>query len=273
MSDTVIALLAIVLYFAGASMLAARLLRGPDLSTSAKHRGLIVGYGAVILHGVVLYHRLFTAYGLNLGFFNAASSIAWLMALLLLVAALTRPLENLGIAILPLAAITLGLDSVFSVQHPVFAGSPWELSAHIVLSLLAYSLFGIAALQALVLAVQERHLRDHRPGGFIRALPPLQIMEQLLFQMLYAGFVLLSLALLTGIIFLDDIFAQHLVHKTVLSAAAWLIFGILLWGRWRFGWRGRVAIRWTLSGFAVLVLAYFGTKLVLELVLGRTPTL
>ena len=86
--------------------------------------------------------------------------------------------------------------------------------------------------------------------------------------MLTAGFILLTLSLLTGAIFLENIFAQHLVHKTSLSLLAWIVFAILLWGRWRSGWRGRRAIRWTLGGFSVLVLAYIGSKLVLELVLG-----
>ena len=103
----------------------------------------------------------------------------------------------------------------------------------------------------------------------VRTLPPLEVMERLLFQMIGTGFALLSAALLTGIVFLEDIFAQHLVHKTVLSIVSWMIFGILLWGRWRFGWRGRTAIRWTLSGFLFLILAYFGSKLVLELILQR----
>jgi ABC-type uncharacterized transport system permease subunit len=95
------------------------------------------------------------------------------------------------------------------------------------------------------------------------------VMESLLFQMIATGYALLTLALVTGILFLEDIFAQHLVHKTVLSIIAWLVFGILLWGRWRFGWRGRVAIRWTIGGFIFLMLAYFGSKFVLELVLNR----
>jgi ABC-type uncharacterized transport system permease subunit len=94
-------------------------------------------------------------------------------------------------------------------------------------------------------------------------------MENLLFQMLTAGFILLSLSLFSGILFLEDLFAQHLAHKTVFSIIAWLVFGTLLWGRWRFGWRGRTAIRWTLSGFFFLMLAYFGSKLVLEIVLQR----
>jgi ABC-type uncharacterized transport system permease subunit len=90
-----------------------------------------------------------------------------------------------------------------------------------------------------------------------------------MFQMIRIGFVLLSLALFTGVLFLEDIFAQHLVHKTVLSIVAWLVFATLLWGRWRFGWRGQVAIRWTVGGFVFLMLAYFGSKLVLELILNR----
>ena len=97
----------------------------------------------------------------------------------------------------------------------------------------------------------------------------LQTMESLMFQMLAIGFTLLTLALVTGILFLEDIFAQHLVYKTFLSIAAWGIFSILLWGRWTFGWRGRKAIRWTLSGFGLLILAYFGSKLVLEIILDR----
>ena len=93
-------------------------------------------------------------------------------------------------------------------------------------------------------------------------------MESLLFQMIATGFALLTLALVTGFLFLEDIFAQHLVHKTTLSIIAWFVFGILLWGRWRFGWRGQTALRWTIGGFIFLMLAYFGSKFVLELVLN-----
>jgi len=94
-------------------------------------------------------------------------------------------------------------------------------------------------------------------------------METLLFQMIGIGFILLSLSLLSGIFFLQDILAQHLVHKTFLSISAWVVFAILLWGHWRYGWRGKVAIRWTISGFVVLMLAYFGSKMVLELILNN----
>jgi len=211
-----------------------------------KTRIIIVGLLAVMLHAITLYHNLLIPEGLNLGFFNAMSLIAWLMALLLLLAAFTNPVENLGVFLLAL-----------------------ELKLHILMSVLAYSLFGLAAIHALLLAVQDHHLRNKRPGGFIRALPPLQTMENLLFQMIAFGLGMLTLSLITGSLYLDDMFEQRLAHKTILSMIAWVVFATLLWGRWKFGWRGKKAIRWTLSGFIVLMLAYLGSKWVAEIILGR----
>jgi ABC-type uncharacterized transport system permease subunit len=268
MSTTLIAASAIALYLVTSALLGLRLLRGAGGAAAVVKPALLaLGLGAVALHGGLLQQALFTPAGLNLGFFNAFSLTGWLIALLLLLSAFTRPVENLGIALLPLAALALALAGLFPSQHLLAVSGPWPLKAHIVLSLTAYSALGIAAVQALLLAVQDRHLRNRQPGGFIRALPPLATMETLLFQMIGAGFVLLTLALLSGFIFLEDLFAQHLAHKTVLSIIAWLVFAALLWGRWRSGWRGRTAIRWTLAGFVALMLAYFGSKLVLELIL------
>ena len=133
-------------------------------------------------------------------------------------------------------------------------------------SVVAYSLITLAAFQAGLLAYQDHSIRAHHPGGFIRYLPPLHDMETLLFQFLGFGFLCLSASLLTGFFFLEDIFSQRLVHKTVLSIIGWFILGILLFGRLRFGWRGKKAIRWTLSSFAFLMLAFFGSKLVLEFI-------
>jgi len=127
----------------------------------------------------------------------------------------------------------------------------------------------IAALVAVMLAIQERALRTRRLGGLHAVLPPLTLIEAMLFQLIGAGFVLLSLTLLTGALFVEDLFGQNLVHKTVLSFAAWLLFGALLFGRWRYGWRGRRAVRLTLIGMMVLLLAFFGSKFVLEIVLKR----
>jgi ABC-type uncharacterized transport system permease subunit len=260
---------AVILYLLTSAALTVRLATSVSAVRLSRGTVLLLGFGAVVLHALVLYPELMTGHGLNMGFFNAASLVALLMVFLLLLTALRQPVENLGIPVLPIAAVTLALGFWNPGGHTDITSTNWQLDMHILFSVLAYSLFSLAAVQALLLDVQDRHLRNRRPGGFIRALPPLEVMERLLFQMIATGFALLSAALLTGMVFLEDIFAQHLVHKTVLSIISWVIFGILLWGRWRFGWRGRTAIRWTLSGFVFLILAYFGSKFVLELILNR----
>ena len=135
------------------------------------------------------------------------------------------------------------------------------------ISVIAFSLIMLGACHATLLAYQDHLIRSHHPGGFIRFLPPLHEMETLLFQFLGFGFIALSASLITGFIFLEDIFEQHQVHKTVLSIVGWFILGILLFGRFQFGWRGKKAIRWALASFAFLMLAFFGSKLVLEFIL------
>ncbi len=268
---TIFALIAILLYLSGSALLARRLWQGGTYS-AAQPVGrvpLLTGWSlAVVLHAVAIYGDAFTATGIDMGFFNALSLAAWLIALLLLVASLRHPLELLGIVLLPFAAVALALEVAFSGPGTATTLPP-GLQIHILLSLLAYSLLAIGAIQAILLAVQNHHLHHHHPGGFIRALPPLAIMEGLLFQIIGLGFLFLSASLITGFIFLDDLFGQHVAHKTVLSIFAWGLFAGVLFGRWRFGWRGRIAVRWTLGGFLTLALAYFGSKLVLELMLGR----
>src|SRR3569833_3070691 len=258
MTTTYIAIPAMILYLAAGFKLGLRLAKGSQVSGS-KFPFLVMGLIAVVLHTVVLYQNLFLVSGLNLGYFNALSLLSWLIAFLELMAALFQPVENLAIS----------LEMAFPSIHVVSENLPATLRVHIAISMLSYSLFSIAAGQAILLAVQNRHLHNKRPGGFIRALPPLETMEALLFQMIAVAFVLQSLSLLSGILYIDDIFAQHLAHKTVLSIAAWLVYATLLIGRWRFGWRGRKAIRWTMGGFITLLLAYLGSKWVLEILLHR----
>lgn len=262
--------LASLLYILAAGRIAAGLLHPEPTSLERKRLYLLIGAAALILHALVLYHFIHTTQGLNLGFFNALSLVTWMIGLFVLVGAFTSPLENLTIILYPVAALCLLLQITLPSSRIVPASTPAGLQAHILLSICAYSLLGVAALQALVLALQERQLRRKHPGTIMRALPPLQVMENLLFQLITIGFFLLSLSLATGFMFLHDPFAQHLVHKTVLSLLAWLTFAVLLWGRWARGWRGQTAIRWTLGGFACLMLAYFGSKLALELILHRT---
>lgn len=278
MTTYILSSIAIVLYLILAALLGKRLFAKPahvmnsEASTDSSRKWMLsIGSVAWLTHAVVLYNNIFieSGMGLNMGFFNAASSITWLIVILLLVTSITKPVANLGIAIFPLASIALIMENVFPSNHIILTNQASELRFHILISILAYSLFSIAAIHAVLLAIQNKFLREKHPGGFIRALPPLETMETLLFQMIGMGFILQSLSLLTGFVYLEDMFEQHLVHKTVFSIAAWLIFAILLWGRWQFGWRGRTALRWTFTGFVILLLGYLGSKMVMEIVLSR----
>ncbi len=269
MITTITAFLAITCYAAAGIFIAIRLFKGHGGKQPSRTVGIGLGLAGVILHTVVLYQNIHLDSGINLGFFNAGSLVMWLILLLLMVSSLTKPVENLGIVLLPIAIIAVAMELYFPATRLLPADSSWGLRVHVIISLLAYSLFTLASVQAILLSIQDHHLRQRHPGGFIRALPPLQTMEQLLFEMIGLGFLLLTFALLSGFLFLSDIFAQHLVHKTILSIFAWVVFGILLWGRFRFGWRGRKALIWTQVGFVVLALAYFGSKFVIELLLSK----
>ncbi len=256
---------AAALYLATAVWLIVRISGG---GTQKNKPGVLaLGFVAIALHILTLSPSLFTAAGLNLGFYSMVSLTSLLIVLLLWIAALGKPVENLGITILPLAGLSVVLDMTLPAQHLFQGRPPLSLEIHILTSMLAYSLLALAAAQAILFAIQDWRLRNRRPGGFVRALPPLETMELLLFQAIALGFILHTLALLSGAVAVQDLFAQQVVHKTILSLIAWVLFAILLWGRWRFGWRGRVAIRWTLIAFSILLLAYFGSKLVLEVLL------
>jgi ABC-type uncharacterized transport system permease subunit len=258
------------LYLAATALIIIRLKKRAQGIEVSRTAIFILWAVALALHTLVLFERIVTPDGLNLQFYNALSMVALMVAAILFGATLRQPLENLAIAQLPATAVSLILDPI--ITHEIVTTTPANsaLQIHVLISLLAYSLLAIAMLQALLLAIQDWHLHNRQPGGLIRALPPLQLMEVLLFQLITIGFLFLTLALFSGFLFLEDIFSQHLVHKTALSIGAWLIFAILLLGHWRFGWRGRTAIRWTVVGVIILMLAYFGSKLVLELLLQRT---
>ncbi|MYB89805.1 MAG: phosphohydrolase [Proteobacteria bacterium] len=223
---------------------------------------------ACLLHAAYLYPQTFTAQGLNLTFYNAVSILFFIIAVLVLALSMARKAELLGLLVLPIVVTSIAL----TIYRPEIAASTLNLHGlqlHIVTSLFAFSVLAISALQSILLFAQDRHLRKHQLGGMTRALGPLHDTEKFLFQTIGVGFLLLSVALVTGFLFLEDMFEQHVVHKTVLSVLAWLVFALLLWGRWQFGWRGSMAMRWTLGGFGFLFLAYLGSKFVLELILQR----
>ena len=183
------------------------------------------------------------------------------------IALLWRIDHVVGALVLPMAAVA-PLVPVAWPAHAVPAGAA-SAPIHAAISILTYAVLSLAALQALLLAWQEHRIRTKRPGGAVRSLASLDTQERWLFRLVGIGFFLLSLSLASGFMFVQDMMAQHLAHKTVLSCTAWVIFGALLWGRWRYGWRGQTAVRWCLGGFVVLVLAYFGSRLILEVLLDR----
>lgn len=219
---------------------------------------------ALILHGWVVIHQSGLPHELSLPLFTSMAATTFIIVLLHIILCLKQAADYLGIAVYPIAAITL-VASQASGGGTQISGDAVQI--HVFSSLLAYAVLALAAAQAILVSIQRHYLSRHKPIGFMRALPPLDMTESLLFTLLSAGFVLLSICLASGFFYLEDMFAQHLVHKTVLSCIGWTIFSVLLFGRWQFGWRGKRAVQWTIAGFAILILAYFGSKIVLEILI------
>lgn len=266
MLKTLFILVALAGYAAATAALYRHLRRG------VPGRGVVLGAAlvAALAHGAELGRTVLVGGAVDLSFYHALSIVAFAVVLLVLAGGLVRRMEVPGLILFPLAMLVLLAEWLLDSPALLVAERSWQFNLHIALAVLAYATLSIAAAHALVLWVHERRLKRHQLQGVTSGLPPLASTENLVFQLIGAGFGLLTLTLVTGALFVDNLFAQHLVHKTVLSIVAWVVFGVLLWGRWRYGWRGRTAVGWTLAGMSVLVLAYFGSKLVLELVLGRT---
>jgi len=222
--------------------------------------------GAIVMHGLFSLNEIITARGINLGLLPMASVITLAISAILIASSLRRRVANLMIAIFPLAIITILATLATKNDYMPRQHLPGGILGHIILSVIAYGLLAIAALQAILLSFGDYELK-HRKFGLLRHLPPLQTMESLMFELLWSGLTFLTLSIASGFIFLDNIRDPGLIHHTTITLAAWLVFAILLWGRHQLGWRGATASRWTLSGFALLLVGYFGSKLVLEIIL------
>jgi ABC-type uncharacterized transport system permease subunit len=270
MTKALLTLPATAFYFSAAVLLWKGLRTSGRLASPIRLGIVALAAGALAMHAGLLYGDLFQG-NFNLGLTNAASLVAWAVALLFLTTALFQPIESLGVLILPMAAAILLIEWIWPTRHLNLPGASPVQAAHIVISLLAYSLLSIAVVQSLVLGVQERALHQRQAGGFLKSLPPLETMELLLFRMIAIGFALLTLTLVSGVFFSEQLFGQPLrfTHHVVLPLLAWVVFAVLLAGRRLYGWRGRMAVRWTLAGFLLLVLGYFGSKFVLEILLQR----
>lgn len=231
--------------------------------------GLNTAALAWLLHGYSLCTGIFRTGNLALDLGAASAIVGWVIAAIALLAAL-KSVRFTVISALLLTGAGAGA-ALLDAGFPDPAAEPlgWTLAAHVVLAVVAYALIAVGAVLALALWSLNRRLHQRQPLGWLHSLPSVEAIEAGMFQAITAGFSLLTLTLFSGFIFVEDLFAQHLVHKTVLSCLAWLMLAILLFGRHRFGWRGRTAVRWVLGGFLLLILAYFGSKFVLEVILNK----
>ncbi len=226
----------------------------------------------LILHGNLLYRDIFTAGGFNLGLFNALSAILWLTALIYWLANIKHQLHSLQAFVLPPAALFVLLSAINIQSYaPPAENTSALFIAHVSIAILAYSLFTFASLHALLMAIVERSLHNKPTLIKLPSFPPLMVMESLLFEVISIGFTLLTLTVFSGMLFSEEIFGKPLqfTHKVVFSIASWCIYAWLLYGRFRHGWRGKTAIRWTLFGFTLLLLAYVGSHFVLQMLMNR----
>ncbi len=226
---------------------------------------------ALVLHAWLAASDVARPEGLDLSFANALSVVAGLVAVIAWATGLMRTLPVIATVVLPMAGVFSLLPVLSPNPHPFpFAEAPWA-AAHVGVALLAYALFIVAALQALVLMWLEKRLHRGFADPATADLPPLLTLERFLFRFVGLGFLLLTLTVASGVIFSEEIFGKPLTwnHKTVFSILSWLVFGGLLLGRRQYGWRGRIALRWILTGTTLLFLAYLGSKFVLEVLLHR----
>lgn len=239
-----------------------------DVRTASTTRTVFVfGVLAVLAHAVSAGGVIHNSAGYHFGIVEISTLICAAISLLVLISNLRKPLGVLIMGLFPLAIVAI-LASIFI--RSTYPPRPLEpgLAGHILVSILAYSMFTIAALQAGFLAFQNYQLRHRHAASVIKRFPPLQDMESFLFELLWAGQILLSLGIVAGFIFVEDMWAQGLPHKTVFALLAWTVFSVLLWGRHQRGWRGTTAIRGTLIGFGLLILGFYGSKFVLEYILS-----
>lgn len=223
---------------------------------------------ALTAHLLALWNTIVVGHSLQISAITAFSLLTWQSATLLWIFSLRERLHILGVALYPLAAVLVLVNALVPASGNQVPLEDWTIGVHIAFSVLSAGLLTLASITAVASAILDQVLRNPSSLSLLQRMPPLQTLERLLFQLIGIGFILLSLTILSGLLFVHDLFGQHLAQKTLLTILAWAMFGVLLWGRVRHGWRGRVAIRWALSAYGTLVVAYFGSKLIVEQILG-----
>ena len=234
--------------------------------TSQWRQTAFLGICAIVAHALATY--LPTQAGeSSLGFYRVASLILLSMGVISVVALLIRPLHTLLIVLFPLAALAILVATFAPDTSRPMSGLSTGILAHVSASIISFAVLALAVLQGLLVKLQSRQLRQHRTKGIVRKLPPLEAASSLFFELIGAGFLILTLAIGTGAIFIEDIFGQHLVHKTVLTLLAWCLYSVLLIQYLRRGWRVQSAITVNAISFSLILLGFFGSKLVLELLI------
>ncbi|WP_077528869.1 cytochrome C assembly family protein [Vreelandella utahensis] len=264
MGTTIIAFTAVILYGAGTLLQALRIRSD---NQRAGWLAQFTGVLAVAAHLSFALRFMVLEGGVNLSVLVAGTAIAALLAALVLILSLRYPMQPLLLIAYPIALLSILVKLAFYTGPRIIDGSNLGVLLHVSLAITAFSLLALAAIQAVLLYFQHHHLKAHHNGFLVRALPPLETMEALLFGLIHTGVAILTLAIITGAIFVQDLFSQQLAHKTVFTLLAWLVFAALILGHQIRGWRGAVASRWTLAGCILLALGYFGSRLVIDVIL------
>jgi ABC-type uncharacterized transport system permease subunit len=244
----------------------------PASQSGLPRRDRLILLAAILVHGLALHGALFPGGNqMRFGFGVSLSLMVWLAICFYWVETLYTRLDGLHGLAMPAGAVTVLIPLVFPGEHLLVNAASPAFRAHFIIAMLAYSLFTLAVLHAMLMSVASRQLHNARFNRALASLPPLLTMEALLFRLIAIAFVLLTLTLLTGVLFSETLFGQPFRgdHKTIFAFISWFLFGALLVGRRAWGWRGRKAVRWTLAGFAALMLAYVGSRFVIEVILHR----
>jgi len=266
-------LIAVACYVIGASWLATATYQHRSDPFSVHGRGgriaaVAIACVGVLIHAIAMMQERRMAPGAALSLGDTLALVSLTIAITAIVMAVKPGRRGMAALLLFIAAM---LEVAFSEGARRFSiGQPgWELAFHVAMATTAFAFLTIGMVLAIAQVIVDRRLRSRQPLGLLKILTPLESLESGCFQSIFAGFAVLTLALVSGAFFVQDLFAQHLIHKVVLAIIAWIVFGVLLLGRFRFGWRGRQALRWTFAGYTLLGLSYFGSKLILENILGK----
>ncbi len=261
LATAISAVLASLLYFWASSYIW-RKIQNPTQS-EIHSRIIKIVLIAVLLHAYALNNTIWAETYIHFNLGNGLSLVALLGSAILLFTHLNKPTETLGIFIYPLAGLSTLLPMI--MDEPILL--PLELGSHVLISTAAYSIMGIATAQAILYSIQEKNFKAKKLSKLMLALPPLQVMESTLIQLLRIGFIFLTFALISGVFFVENLFEQHLIHKTFFAILAWFVYGLFLFGHSKYGWRGQTAARYSIWAYFLLILSYIGTSIILQFII------